>query len=72
MKNKSRENKLVFMLNKRTIAHLSYRDMINVGSGEKGQGDNKFKETDPEVCVAYINPVPTDFGITPGIPNDPH
>ncbi len=67
MKNQKSKNKLVLLLNKKTIVNLNSREMIHARSGEMAQAEGfiKVMETDPAVCQISITPVPTDFGITP-------
>ncbi|NIO83807.1 MAG: hypothetical protein GTN53_25075 [Candidatus Aminicenantes bacterium] len=58
-------NKLVRLLNKKTIAHLNHREMLKVirGGWEIDQDNNLVQDTDdPD---PQPTPVTTDSGITP-------
>ena len=74
MKSKQSGNVLMLGLKKKTIAHLNHLGIVNmknVKCGQMGLLENKVQETDPAVCQIEPTPVPTDFGITPGIPGIP-
>jgi len=62
----------MLLLNKKTIANLNPREMVQARSGEMAQAGDSVRvretETDPAVCQVTITPVPTDFGITPASP----
>lgn len=68
MKTKRSKNRLIFLLNKKTIAHLNRRDMIRAGGGAVEEGD-QIQPTDPIICGdPQTTPVPLDFGIPPQSP----
>lgn len=64
MKSKSRGNKL--LLNKRSIANLNHREMLNLRSGDGPQAELNPNIPKRETAISYCScptPIPTDFGI---------